>query len=243
MGMFLMDLAFEDGEGKGVAAYAPVFDFETESVSGQNPSSLPTSRNPLKPAGEGFGFDIGASVIIKEKLTLSAAVNDIGSITWDGNVFSVEDLKLTELSSPGVSSLSLVDQLDTFIGEDGIIKWEGEKKVKRSLPTNYRIGAGLKLGDKIDVGVDALLPANESPGNYREALVSVGGRFRPLEWLELSTGFMTGGGYDFKIPAGIVFRTPGKTYEAGIASRDLITFFSDNQPTLSLAMGFARFRF
>ena len=111
------------------------------------------------------------------------------------------------------------------------------------MPTNVRAGASLKIGEKIDVGVDALLPANKAPGSYREALVSVGGRIRPIKWLELSTGFMTGGGYDFKIPAGIVFRAPGGVYEAGVASRDLITFFSDNQPTLSLAMGFARFRF
>lgn len=243
MGMFLMDLKFENNEGRGVASYAPIFDFDTESISGQNPSSLPRSNNPLKPAGQGLGVDIGASLIIKEALTLSAGVNDIGSVTWDGNVFRVQDLKLTELTNPGVTNLSLIDQLDTFIGEDGILKWEGEQEIVRSLPTTIRAGAGLQLGEKISVGVDAVLPANEAPGNIRKPLVSLGGRVSPIPWLQLSAGFITGGNYDFKIPAGVVFRPKGGMYEAGVASRDLITFFSENQPTLSLAMGFMRFRF
>jgi hypothetical protein len=35
----------------------------------------------------------------------------------------------------------------------------------------------------------------------------------------------------------------GGAYEFGIASRDAVTFFKDNAPSISAAMGFARIRF
>jgi hypothetical protein len=59
----------------------------------------------------------------------------------------------------------------------------------------------------------------------------------------LSAGLVTGGDYDTKIPVGVTFIAGNGTYEAGIASRDAVTFFADRKPTVSLSMGFLRFRF
>jgi hypothetical protein len=46
-----------------------------------------------------------------------------------------------------------------------------------------------------------------------------------------------------QIPVGVNFAIKGGTYEFGVASRDAVTFFKDNAPTISMAMGFARMRF
>jgi hypothetical protein len=73
-------------------------------------------------------------------------------------------------------------------------------------------------------------------------VIAVGGDIRPVPWVTLSAGFISGGNYEFKIPAGVTFMVANGTWEAGIASRDLITFFTENQPTLSLSFGFLRFR-
>ncbi len=56
-------------------------------------------------------------------------------------------------------------------------------------------------------------------------------------------GVTGGGGYDLQMPVGINFAIRGGSYEFGVASRDAVTFFKDNAPTLSMAMGFARVRF
>ena len=42
---------------------------------------------------------------------------------------------------------------------------------------------------------------------------------------------------------GLTFIAGGGCWEGGIASRDAITFFVQNGPTLSLSTGFMRFRF
>jgi len=54
---------------------------------------------------------------------------------------------------------------------------------------------------------------------------------------------LTGGVYDFSIPVGVTIITKNGGFEAGIASRDAVTFFTQNGPTLSLSTGFMRFRF
>jgi hypothetical protein len=63
-----------------------------------------------------------------------------------------------------------------------------------------------------------------------------------MPWLQLSAGLMTGGNADTKLPVGVTFIAGAGTWEAGIASRDMITYFSQRNPTLSLSLGFLRFR-
>ncbi len=59
----------------------------------------------------------------------------------------------------------------------------------------------------------------------------------------IMAGVTGGGGYDIQVPLGINFVLGGGAYEVGIASRDAVTFFSQNSPTISAAFGFARVRF
>ena len=80
-------------------------------------------------------------------------------------------------------------------------------------------------------------------GNLNKAIIGVGGDVYPFDWLRISAGFITGGNYDVQIPLGLTFIAGGGSWEGGIASRDAITFFVQNGPTLSLSTGFMRFRF
>jgi hypothetical protein len=66
---------------------------------------------------------------------------------------------------------------------------------------------------------------------------------RPAPFFRFSTGISTGAQYDLSIPVGIYFSAPLQVYEVGIASRDLVTFFTKNSPNLSVALGFFRFKF
>ena len=49
--------------------------------------------------------------------------------------------------------------------------------------------------------------------------------------------------YQVSIPVGLTFIAGNGTWEGGIASRDAVTFFTQNGPTLSFSTGFLRFRF
>ncbi|MDG1657530.1 MAG: hypothetical protein P8H56_03010, partial [Crocinitomicaceae bacterium] len=59
----------------------------------------------------------------------------------------------------------------------------------------------------------------------------------------LSAGYLGGGLYKHNIPIGVNFILGGGTYEFGISSRDVLSFFLDDSNSISTAFGFARVRF
>ena len=100
----------------------------------------------------------------------------------------------------------------------------------------------MKIGKILEVGTDIIMPMNDEASNYNKTIIGFGGDIKPVKWLKLQAGFMTGGNYDFQVPVGITLITKNGTYEAGIASRDALTFFLKDGPTLSMSMGFIRWR-
>ena len=183
------------------------------------------------------------NAILFNKLKVGLAVNNIGSITWDGNVYTVQDSLLATTTSAGLDNYNLFDSFEDFTGDNGYLQWDGASEKVVNLPTVVRLGASMELGKIAQLGVDIILPTNEVPGSFEKAVIGFGGDIKPLPWLSLQAGFMTGGNYEFSIPLGIMFTAPSGTYEMGIASRDAVTFFTQNGSTLSLSMGFMRFRF
>lgn len=245
-GFGMAKIRAEDGEISAFSSTSPAFGIDYGEEAVQNNPSADTTNNGFLPdaVGQGVGFDLGANVVIGEKLKIGAAVNNIGSITWDGNVYTVKDTIVFDSESPGANSYNFFDELDNISGDSGIFRWDGEEKRKVRLPTVARLGASYQLTDKIEVGGDLVVPMNDAPGNYRKAIIGVGGSISLLDWLEISAGVKSSGYGDVvNIPVGLVLRSGTGGYEAGIASRDAVTFFSQNQPTLSLSTGFLRFRF
>jgi hypothetical protein len=241
VGQGMMTLQAENGKAEAFSALSPFFDIDYGTAVSE--SSLPEGSSKFTKVGFGYGVDLGTTIIIKDKLILSAAVTDIGKVEWDGNVYALKDFDLTTFENEGLENIDFMEQITQLNGGDGILDWKGEKKISTKLASSLRLGAGLNLNERFKVGLDFIAPVSEGLGQYDKAVIAAGGQVSPVKWLQLQLGFMTGGNYDFKIPAGIVFSIANGTYEFGMASRDMITFFSDKQPTVSASMGFLRFRF
>lgn len=243
IGQGLLDVTAENGTAQAYSAMSPIFNIDYSGISDGNPSALDENAGNLTPVGMGYGLDFGATFLFKDKFIVSAAVTDIGKMKWDGNVYSLNDINLTEFNTSGIESVDFIDQIDQINGTDGLLKWEGDATLETKLPAMWRFGFGAFVGKKLKVGVDIVNSMNEEVGSLDKAIVSFGGEFSPLPWVHLSAGFMQGGNYDSKVPAGITFSTKSGSYECGIASRDVITFFTENSPTISASLGFMRFRF
>lgn len=242
LGQGYMELNADDNGTEAFSSLSPVFGIEYGEIAENNPSAIPTDGSKLKPVGMGFGVDFGATLVFKEKMYFSAAVTDIGSMTWDGNVYGLKDVNLTSYTSNGLENLQLLEQIDALNGADGLIEWQGRSSITTKLPAMMRFGAGVRWNEKIKGGIDVVQSLNDEVGALEKANIAVGGEFSPVKWLHLSAGYMTGGNYDVKIPAGIRFSFKDGGYEFGFASRDMITFFTEKQPTASIALGFFRFR-
>lgn len=201
-----------------------------------------------EPAGKGVGMDFGLNFIYDNKFKVGIAINDIGSITWKGNVFTVEDDTLFDIQSGGFDNYNIFNQASDIQADEGAFLWEGEKAKKVSLPTVFRGGASYIFYNAEDrsiaeVGVDVVVPFNNIAGNIRRPQLGIGGDYRPMKFIDISSGFTLGGNYGFNIPLGVDFIVNEGTYEFGFATRDIKYFMSKKSPNLSMGMGFLRFRF
>ncbi len=244
LGIGIVDITAANGQANGFTAFSPALGIDPESLE-RRKDAPSLARSVLAPgsAGHGFGMDLGLSMMIRNKWKFGASVCNIGSITWTGNVYTAGGGSLIDMATAGLENYNIINGLEEFVTNTGLLHWEKGQRTRRALPGTWRAGMGLVAGKMIELGAEVVAPLNDEPGSLPGAVFGVGGDIRPVPWLQLSTGVSAGGGYALKVPVGISFVVGDGTWEAGIASRDVVTFFAQHNPTLSLSMGFLRFRF
>lgn len=238
-------IQLDGSKGEAYSSLSPIFAFDYSQLEDapENPSALPENANSLKPVGQGFGFDIGGAIVVAKSFIFSAAINDIGQMTWDGNIYEIADAKLTDFDGPGLETLDFASMLNNFDGLDALLVWKGAETKTTRLNTTGRFGIGYEKIQKLKLGFDVVTPMNDNKANLQSAAYNAGVEFSPWPWLHLQAGFATGGNYPSRLPAGCYFTGGAGSYEIGVATRDLLTFFNDENPTMSMALGFLRFRY
>lgn len=240
--LFLLDVAVRDQElSRAYLAFTPAFNIDFGEATANNPSGIP--GNNLEAVGSGFGFDFGLALELGEKFRVSGAITDIGSITFDGNVYSARDTVLFDIETTGVESFDLTSQFDVFTGDQGVFNWEGREEQRFRLPTMLRVGFAYQHSEKFNFGLDLALPFNDEPGSIERLGFAAGIDFMPVRAVRLSSGIAAGDNYGFRVPFGLNFVVDDGSWEFGLATRDLLFFANDDRPNLSVAMGFLRFRF
>jgi len=233
------------GELQGYSALSPVFDVEFDEPT---PSQI--DGTGYQKTGNGFGFDIGATFEYKEKLKVGLAVNDIGSINWNGNVYSANNTSVWKIETAGMDNYNIFEQGELIVtdnrpGDPNF--WTGLGEKKFSLPTNFRGGASYRFDKMIEVGADIYVPLGEKvPGVFEAPVFGVGAKYDPANWVQLSLGVVSGGKFGTNVPFGVLFYPVKKetnTWEIGFSVRDMTSFFKNRNPTVSMAFGFLRFSF
>jgi hypothetical protein len=241
-GLYVLNLEVE--ENNLVSAYTastPSLNIDYGSAALSNPSTVDGAG--LLPVGTGFGLDLGAAFEIGDQFRLSASVTDIGSITFDGNVYQTSDTTVFDIETIGMESYNVFNEFDVFAGQDGLFQWEGQREQKLNLPTQARFGMAYFHNEQFRLGLDLAIPLNDEPGNLDRVAFAAGMDYIPIPAVRISAGVGAGENAEFRIPFGLNFMFANGSYEFGIASRDILYYFRDDRPNLSLAMGFLRFRF
>ncbi len=242
-GIAFLDIEVTDSDYTAIGAFSPSFGIDYGDAEDNNPSKVrPNNKSLPSAVGSGFGLDFGLNFQYQEKLRIGVAVNNIGSVIWDGNVYQAEDEFIIDIENDGMNSLNVIAEAAHFAGSKGVFKQQGVASETIALPTNFRGGASYAFTERLHVGVDFLFSLNDAPGSFRKPVYGIGGDYSLLKWLRLSAGYMGGGNYNHRIPAGITFVVANGTWEAGVAARDLLTFVRRDQAVLSAAAGFLRFR-
>lgn len=246
---FIQSMGMIDMESDGSKVYmysalSPGFGIDYGAVSSTNPSTYSADGLIAKPVGSGYGFDLSASVRMLGMLRFSAAVNNIGSVTYKRNVYSVRDTLVGEVSLNGLEDYNITNSMKQLLSDGGLLTLEGEEKFTVKNPANFRLGAQVDIGKFASFGIDVVAPFNkDNPGSLQGYVWAFGGDINVVKWLTISVGYLGGGIYKHNIPLGINFVLGQGTYEFGISSRDALTFFLDGSNSISTAFGFARVRF
>jgi len=248
-GRFIQSMAMVDLESNSSGVYmysalSPSYDIDYGAIANVNPSTFTGGGAIPKPVGMGYGLDFSMSAKILGFLKVSAAVNNLGSVTYTRNVYRVKDSIVGSMDLAGLANYNVTNSVQQLLEEGGILSLEGEEKYTVANAANFRMGASIDLWKKASFGIDVVAPFDkDNPGSIANAVYSVGAEIRPVKWLSLTAGYFGGGIYANNIPVGINFILGGGTYEFGVSSRDALTFFLDGSNSISTAFGFARVRF
>lgn len=196
-----------------------------------------------KPIGNGYGLDFSASAIIKDKIRIAAAVNDIGSVKYDNYKYKENSLISQEIAVSNFDPNNSAATVQGLLAGSELLSFEGLEKIKVNNAANFRLGASIKLIKQINVGVDFVAPFDkDNPLSIPNGIFAFGADIRPVKFISLNIGFINGGLYQGYVPAGINFILGGGRYEAGISSQDIVHFITKSGNSVSAAFGFLRIR-
>lgn len=241
-GYSVFNYTYQDGVLKAFSALNPTIGVDYDADS---PSKI--NNNEYQAVGKGWGLDFGLSVLIFKNLRVAVSVTDFGKINWDGNVYKGESAVLSDLETGGINNYNIFEIQESITADNmkwG--EWEGLENKETELPINFRAGASYLLKDKFEFGTELYLPINQVPGAYDKVIVGFGTRIMPVKFLRISAGVVSGGATGTNIPMGISvlpFNNESFSWELGVAIKDITTYFSQDKPTVSYAMGLLRFSF
>ncbi len=133
----------------------------------------------LKPAGRGYGFDLGASAELRKGWIIGLAVTDLGSIKWTGSARSSDFDGYIDISG-------VIDNetLDSLASEINLVN-ENSENFRTPMPTAFRLGVALKFEEmfkrfpgELLVGFDYNQGLNNQPSNFLASRFSIGFQYR-----------------------------------------------------------------
>ncbi|AHJ98801.1 DUF5723 family protein [Hymenobacter swuensis] len=240
-GIGIVDIKVQPGNLQAYSSMSPVFNVDYGDLV-NNPSFNLKTGSGLSPVGKGHGFDVGLAAEVGKAVRLGLAVTDIGRMTWEGNLLTANDQKLKRLKSEGVGSYNFIKEAAEIFasGSDSLFQYQTGQERRADLPTKLRAGAGLRISEYFEAGLDVTLPLNSVAGNLPSPFIGAGLDYKPVKWLRLSSGLTGGAGYGVSVPLGFTLVT--SIYEAGLSTRDVAGLLTSENPYLSVAGGFLRFK-
>lgn len=239
-GLGVMEIRSDGNAITAYSALSPGYDINYGEAALSNPSTVGGSG--FRTVGSGFSADLGFSAEVAGKYKVGIAYTNVGSITWNGNVYEAFDEDLVSLDSRGFDNYNFFDQAQKVYGDVGVFDWKGRADKRVAMPSQFRSGASMRIKEKTEVGFDVIVPTNKAPGNLEGVVFGVGGEVAPTPWFSVNTGVSAGGMYKVLVPFGLNFRLPSGSWEAGIATRDMPSLFVQDPGMLSYCFGFLRFR-
>lgn len=240
-GLALYEFSAKNGEVKAYSTASPILNVDYGQYLDDPLFNHNEANNILSPVGKGHGFDIGLSAEVAKIVKLGVSVADIGAMRWTENLLVGQDkgFLVSDIESNGNYDFeNAMDMAEQII--DTAMHFTALDELRTDLPTRFRAGVGLKVSNKVELGLDYVKALNNAPGNLTQDFIGLGVDVMPSPFIRLSSGVSTGAGDKVNLPLGIAFVTP--VYEFGLSTRDITAPYTKSNPGASLAFAFMRFK-
>ncbi len=240
-GLGIADIRVSGGSLSAYSALSPVFNVNYGTLAA-NPNFKAQTGTGLQPVGHGNGYDAGLAFEIGKVVRVGVSATDLGSMTWTGNVVTASDQKLQATTATGIQTYDVIQEVVNQFNTDkaSFFTYQAAQDRTAALPAKLRVGTGVRISSLFEAGLDVTAPLNKVAGNLTSPFVGLGVDFKPLGWLRLSSGVTGGAGYGTSLPLGLTLVT--SVWEAGLSSRNVLGYFSEQSPYYSVAFGFLRFK-
>jgi hypothetical protein len=168
-----------DYQANAVYSFSEDLDIANTFHQGNTDPDPPPGFMKMKPAGKGYGFDIGAGAELRKGWILGLAVTDLGSIKWSGQATNSDYNGYIDVS--GVIEYEDIDSLSHNIS----LTSERKQTFNTSMPTTLRLGVALKFEEmfkrfpgELMVGLDYNQGLNDQPSNFTVPRFSIGFQYR-----------------------------------------------------------------
>lgn len=149
----------------------------------------------LKPAGKGMAFDVGVTYNPTTKLTLAAALNNVGYIKWDEKFIkrgtAQNNIQFSGFSNVSIDSIDIDSQLAQLTDDiNKLIMFEEKPAIggiTEYIPTNINVSAEYNIfgNEKHDISI-GLLWSNYASGKSRTNELTTAITLKPFSWLAFS---------------------------------------------------------
>lgn len=193
-----------------------------------------------KPAGSGFGIDLGFAAQLDDVWSFGLSITGIGSVTWDK--------KVAEFTSNNALVIDDITDQDTRDSLAEVFTGEGKyvSEYSTSLPTALHIGATYQL-DKAPymknfpgtllIAFDYHQGFNDVARNSTKPRFALGFEWRPWKIFPIRTGF-SAGGVDKSVSWSFGTGLDWNTFEFSFAAYNFSSLMQANDATkISMAFG------
>jgi hypothetical protein len=238
-GFSSLDAKAENQEMSGHASLSTDYNIDYATINGFTPQESP---NVFHANGSGMAFDIGTSLIIRNKWIFGASVTDIGSIDWTNNQLFATDAQMTppDSSNYGLNSWDVSSQASFAFASNGLFNYGPGEDFSTTLPSKLRLGAGYKT-EHFEAGADLVFPLANKDLNLTSPYFGLGAQYNLMGWVKISAGISGNAEMGLSVPFGVVAGI-AEVVEIGVATGDVLTFVDKSKnPYLSVAVITLRF--
>ena len=182
-----------------------------------------TLGSALRPAGFGVALDLAVHAEIAGLWFASLAINDLGSMDWQGESYSLQN-PVGDWNGWNDAEGGVLDLLNQGLSPTALFLEATPQRRVVALPTRVRLNGGLRLGDRAKLGVEFAAPLNDALLR-QPTEIGVGGVTR-LAGFQIMGGWRWQQDSGIRTPLALIWAPKGRPGQLGFATGDLLGFLA-----------------